>query len=76
MANNRLFLLDTEENEYVTLAKGFGDGWSVRVSAEVLAEFIESGVRDFAASDTGPSALRICTEADLPAGARPWEPPT
>lgn len=75
MANNRLYLLDTEKNEYIMLAKGFAAGWELRVSHDDLTTFVED-MRDFAASSHGPSKLRICTEHDLPADATHWATPS
>jgi hypothetical protein len=65
MANNRLYILDTESGEHIMLAKGFGNGWSIRKSAEELEHWIEQGARDLAASESGSTKLKLVTEDDL-----------
>ena len=40
MANNRLFIGNTNTKEWVMLAKGFGNGWTVR-NLDKLNNFIE-----------------------------------
>ncbi|NIE67461.1 hypothetical protein [Burkholderia sp. Ax-1719] len=69
MANNRLYILDTETCEYVMVAKGFGNGWSWRRDSDELTEWLNSGenfVRDIGASDLAhQTKLVLVTEYAL-----------
>jgi hypothetical protein len=63
MANNRLFIEDTETGEQFLLAKGFGDLWSpVGNLTDKLDEWLNTGDRDRAASNHGATKLRLVTE--------------
>lgn len=70
MANNRLYLLDPEANEYVCLAKGFGT-WTV-FDSELLEDFLCR--HDFQGSTGGHTTLRLLDEyAELPEDALHWK---
>jgi hypothetical protein len=66
MANNRLYIEDTETGEHFLLAKGFGDQWSaVGDLTDKLHEWLNTGDRDRTASETGATKLRLVTEDTL-----------
>lgn len=62
MANNRLYILDTETNEKLLLAKSFGARWSIRVNEDVFNNWMIE--RDIGAltSDSAPSSLKLITD--------------
>lgn len=72
MANNRLYIVDTETNEYILLAKSNGDGWWVWYAedkaerVDILTTWLE--LRDLSASygntDSKPSRLTLMAEND------------
>jgi hypothetical protein len=64
MANNRLMIVDTEAGVYVTLAKGFGEGWELRPDSDMRLCLFLAG-RDITASEIGPTTLRLITEYQL-----------
>ena len=65
MANNRLYLLDTEENECFLLAKGWGTWALWPLGAIYLGKWLDN--RDFgAATGVKPTVLKLVTEDDLP----------
>lgn len=75
MANNRLYIEDTETGHAVLLAKGWGDGWSVWAEEDVLVRFLN--VHDCDGARGGKSSLRLVTEddprhADIGELARGW----
>lgn len=59
MANNRIYLVDTETKEYLCLAKGHGSGWSVG-NIDLYVEFMKTRYSD---CDDG-TILIIGTEND------------
>lgn len=59
MANNRIYLVDTESKEYLCIAKGWGVGWSVG-NIDLYDDFMLSRYSD---SDDG-TVLIIGTEND------------
>lgn len=68
MANNRLYIQDTETGETFMLAKGFGGEWSVlALCADDLEAWLNDGdrVRDVVASEVGATLLRLVTEDEL-----------
>jgi len=59
MANNRIYLVDTETKEHLCIAKGWGCGWSVG-NIDLYDEFMKTRY-----SDCGDgTALIIGTEND------------
>lgn len=65
MANNRLFIVDTETGEEKLLCKTFGSGWYEWQEPGVLTEWLEE--RDIAASygnGDSPTKLRLRAEND------------
>lgn len=67
MANNRLYLRDSTIGNQLLLAKGFGDGWDVRVTTEALQEFLSKRPADIAESHSGAgTSLVIVTEYSPP----------
>lgn len=65
MANNRLWIEDTETRERILLAKSLGGGWDVRLDADELARWLD--LRDtYAAfgSAQGKTTLRLVAEND------------
>jgi hypothetical protein len=64
MANNRLYIQDTETNESILVAKSFGDGWEWRVDPDELTNWLMN--RDWAGQDVGAelTALKFITEYD------------
>ena len=84
MANNRLYLVDTETYEWILLAKGWASGWQYWEKTP-LEQFLEShnansDPRDLTAAaafgDYPFTKLKLFTETDLPSecGAKSWEP--
>jgi hypothetical protein len=84
MANNRLYLVDTETYEYIMLAKGWSSGWSFWEKTPI-GEFLESDntnaePRDFRAAGmfdgSRVTKLALFTEANLPkeCGDKTWAP--
>lgn len=73
MANNRLYILDTETGEHIMVAKGFGSGWDWRKTDDELTRWLNEptdsplGLRNVAASDSGPTKLMLVTEDNLEA---------
>lgn len=65
MANNRLYIEDTETGERILLAKGFGDLWSASGDMDKLHDWLNTGDRDRTASETGATKLRLVTEDTL-----------
>lgn len=65
MANNRLYIEDTETGERHLLAKGFGSLWSLAGGDEKLHDWLNTGDRDRTASESGPTKLRLVTEDTL-----------
>ncbi len=70
MANNRLFIMDTETGDIIMLAKSMGVGWYTRGGIEQRLDdfFDEDGDRDQGASygAGGISRLVIRTEGEIP----------
>jgi len=66
MANNRLFIEDSETGDRLMVAKSFGKGWDWRKSADQINEWLAKRERDSLASfnDTLKiaSTLRFRTE--------------
>lgn len=65
MANNRLYIENTETKEKILLAKSFGQ-WSLRVTAEELDGWLsgqEAGER--VCIQGGKTKLRLVTEDEL-----------
>lgn len=63
MANNRLYILDTETNECIMLAKGFAM-WGCTTTEADLDRWFEA--RDMgAAQDCCPTKLKLITEDEL-----------
>jgi len=65
MANNRLFIVDTETGEQKLLCKTFGSGWYEWQVPGALTEWLEE--RDVAASYgncDSPTKLRLGAEND------------
>ena len=64
MANNRLYIKDTETGESILVAKSFGDGWDWRAEREELTNWLIN--RDWAGQDVGAelTALKLITEYD------------
>ena len=60
MANNRLYLVDTEEKQYLMIGKGWGCGWSLG-NVPQLEEFLRTLYQD---GDYHPTCLVIGTEND------------
>ena len=64
MANNRLYIRDSETGDHILLAKSFGHGWDVRLEEESLGRWLQQ--RDIEASygNTGdlPTKLELVTE--------------
>ena len=58
MANNRLYIVDTETKEYICIAKSFGDGWEAG-NIDLYADFLNE-VREYGDS----TRLIIGTEND------------
>lgn len=79
MANNRLYLVDSTTGHWILLAKGFGLGWKLW-DPELLAAFLDEHDASGAASLSGPTTLRLATEAEeMPVvegvdPARGWRP--
>jgi hypothetical protein len=84
MANNRLYLVDTENYEWILLAKGWASGWQYWTEAPI-EEFLEShnensDPRDLTASgafgENPLTKLALFTEANLPkeCGPESWKP--
>jgi hypothetical protein len=71
MANNRLYIEDTETGERYLLAKGFGDLWSLSGDDDKLHDWLTTGDRDRLASDHGATKLRLVTEDTLHAETLP-----
>lgn len=73
MANNRLYLKDTETGEQILVAKSFGDGWTWRASANELIQWLRE--RDMGASygitDDQPTRLKLETENEQWATSTP-----
>lgn len=75
MANNRLYIEDTETGERFMLAKSMGEGWYTRNENEGEATFqerfdawLEGGARDSGASYRNreePTRFRIVTENEM-----------
>ena len=65
MANNRLFLVDSEDGSAVLLATSDGERWRVFGSPEKLQQFLDE-VTDRAAlgPNTGGTSLQLVTELD------------
>jgi hypothetical protein len=68
MANNRLYIEDTETGYRLFVAKSFGGGWEWLRSADEINAWISAKPRDEGASfgntDSSPSRLRFITEND------------
>lgn len=61
MANNRLYILDTETNEKLLLAKTFGDRWLLRIDSEIFYNWMKD--RDIVCQTSNePSKLKLITE--------------
>lgn len=60
MANNRLYLVDTEENQFIMIAKGWGAGWQLG-NVDQLEEFLRTLYQD---GDYKPTCLVIGTGND------------
>lgn len=60
MANNRLYLVDTEEKQFIMIAKGWGAGWQLG-NIDQLEEFLRTLYQD---GDYKPTCLVIGTEND------------
>ena len=60
MANNRLYLVDTKEKEYLCIAKGHGCAWSTG-NIELYKEFLNTRFSD----GDGKTNLIIGTENDI-----------
>ena len=75
MANNRIFIVDTETGDIIMLAKSMGAGWYTRGGIEERLDdfFDENGDRDQGASHGagGLSRLVIRTESEIPKAL--WE---
>jgi hypothetical protein len=69
MANNRLYIEDTENGDIIMVAKSFGDGWSWRADADAINSWLNAlnfGPRDMGASfGRSPSCLRFVTENEV-----------
>ena len=68
MANNRLYIEDTDTGERILVAKSFGRAWDWRVDREQMNEWIDdmNGLRDMAASfGSAPSSFRFVTENEV-----------
>lgn len=46
MANNRLYIVDTDQEEYILLAKGHGCGWDLWEDIEKLRRFLDDRTGD------------------------------
>jgi hypothetical protein len=68
MANNRLYIVDTETGDRFLLAKGFG-GWERPAMHQPTAVFdwLLAHDADAACSLGGPSKLRLMTESEVDA---------
>lgn len=68
MANNRLYLRDTETGEEILLAKGYAGsgGWSLRKEVEKLEDWLDQ--HDFDASLGGNTRLVVYDENHPPVG--------
>ena len=85
MANNRLYLVDTETYEWILLAKGWASGWQYW-NETPLEEFLESknansDPRDLIAAgafrpEDRVTKLALFTEQNLPEECGPvsWKP--
>lgn len=66
MANNRLYIEDTETGDRLFVAKSFGQGWNWRADSEVISSWLKIYMRDAAASFgntcNNPSVLVFKTE--------------
>jgi len=66
MANNRLYIVDTETGQQLMVAKSFGEGWNWRLDADQINNWLEETQRDCAASFGNPSSaktqLKLVTE--------------
>lgn len=68
MANNRLYIHNTETGETLMIAKSFSDGWELRCTKKAIQSFLQRD--DWKSSCSGgPSNFVLATEADLPDGA-------
>ena len=69
MANNRLYIEDTETGDRIMVAKSFGSGWSWRASVDDIDAWLNAKQRDVDASfgntSSRRSALVIRTENEL-----------
>jgi hypothetical protein len=68
MANNRLYLRDTETGEEILLAKGYAGShcWTLRDGTDPLAAWLEE--HDFSAANGGYTRLVVYDENHPPAG--------
>lgn len=66
MANNRLYIVDTENGDSLMVAKSFGEGWDWRVDSNVLNNWLSSCIRDpgqaYGNTNKKPSNLVFRTE--------------
>jgi hypothetical protein len=65
MANNRLYLLDTETGEKIMIAKAFGPPWDIRITLEQLAEFLDGRDIQACCNSDVPTSLKLVTERDV-----------
>jgi hypothetical protein len=68
MANERLYIQDTETGETLMLAKSFGPPWDIRITIDKLQSWLDG--RDIEATcglhpGKGDTKLRLVTEAQL-----------
>ncbi len=65
MANNRLYLVDTETKEGIMLAKGFGSGWTWRKDADELTEWLDGRDYECNYGSSDESKLILMTEMQI-----------
>ena len=68
MANNRLYILDTETGDKLFIGKGFGSGWCWNPGANDMTKWLCNHDIDSSRGD-GLSRLRFVTEMDPPDAA-------
>jgi len=73
MANNLLYLVDTESGDRICLAKSFGHGWKVFHEPEKIDDWLECRDFDAAFGDaSGKSRLTlVCENEEDPSSTLP-----
>lgn len=65
MANNRLYIVDSQSGEELMVAKTFGEGWQWTKTPEEVTEWLFLRDQEVAYSNSNPSPTRLQLRTEL-----------